>query len=188
MKNRKFLIFLGAVAVIALLFWISTGDRTAGDPDSPTSINQMDQTQVPQQSQGMTPDAGTHPLPVVESATIAVQNGEGKDLGTYTLEPGETASVEGTDLKIKLGDFFNHWSFNEGPQNMSHDPVNPAAKIDVMRDGETVYYGWAFANVEFFRMQMHGGAEGHGGAADQLAFTLRSWEGLSFPSHGHTGE
>jgi hypothetical protein len=180
MKNSRLIIFVIVIVAIGVLFWLSGSDRTSSE--TPGDIAQMTPTEAPPATQQ---GGGTHPLPVVESATVSVQGPGETDLGTYTLKQGEYASVEGTEYSIKLGDFYNHWNWDNGPINVSHDLRNPAVKVLVLEDGEEQYYGWAFANIEFFQMSAHGGP---GGADDRYAFTLRSWEGLSFPSHGNPGE
>lgn len=185
MSRSRILIFVVIIVAIALLYWWAGIDHKA-EEESPMSIGEMAPIEDEAPQSPHTGEVQSDALPVVETATVSVQDGEQQDLGTYTLEPGERVKLEGSDYSIELGEFYNHWSWDNGAKNVSRDLVNPTVKVKIFEGNDEVGYGWAFANVEFFRMTSHGGSGG-GGAGD-LAFTLRSWEGMTFPSHGNTGE
>jgi len=177
--NRKLIVFIVAILVLGVLFWWSGRDQKAPQPEMP-SITEMPET--------VAPPANPHgtELPTVESAVIAIQGGSGEDLGELTVKPNETIVVPGTDYSIRMTEFYTYWNWDSQPINLGYEEQNPTAKIEIIEDGKVLGYGWAFRNMEFFRMQMHGGP---GGAASQLAFTLRTYEGLKFPNSAtETGE
>ncbi|MBD3167648.1 hypothetical protein GF324_13695 [bacterium] len=59
--------------------------------------------------------------------------------------------------------------------NLSFDPVNPAVKVELLKDGEVVDYAWAFHKMPYFKM---GNREG---PSSDYAFHLVSFDGLQTP-------
>ncbi len=181
MRN-KIVIFLVAIAVLAALFWWSgRQDRTG---EAVPSIADMAET-VPPAEHGQPAPTGAE-RPTVATARIAIQGEKGEDLGEVTVKPDQIIPVAGTTYSIRMTEFYTYWNWDAGAINISREEQNPAAKIEVLQDGKVLYYGWAFRNMKFFRMQMHGGQSG---GESRLAFTLVAYDGLRWSSGGgDTGE
>ncbi len=68
------------------------------------------------------------------------------------LHPGETAPLEGEDLKIMIARFIPDFVLDEKnqPTSRSPQPNNPAVYIEGRRGQETVFSGWVFAKFPDF--------------------------------------
>ncbi|MFH0883208.1 MAG: hypothetical protein V2A56_09510 [bacterium] len=171
MRN-KIAIFIFTIAVLALLFWWS--GRRDNAPSGKMSIGEMQETAVPPVEHTHGSNAGT---PTITAAKIAIQGGNGEDLGIVTVNPNQEIEVEGTPYKIRITDFYTHWNWDSGPINLSPEEQNPAVKVEVLKDGKVIYYSWAFQHIKFFRMHT---ASGGSGEDPRLAFTLVAYDGLSW--------
>lgn len=176
----KTIAFVAVLVVLAaVMFWpTDKADERAGSNELV-----MPETR-PEASHA--PHGGTEELPTIEKATVAVEAVPGEEGPVVELVPGEVTPVPGSPFALRLTDFFTHWNFDQGAINLSYDEVMPAAKVEVLRDGEVQYYAWAFSKVPFFRMNSHRGDEGDD-AGQRMAFTLMSYEGLELPDGAHAG-
>jgi len=172
----RIIIFVVLLAVMAALVWWSGFEKKAHQPAMPMS----QQAPMPP---GGAPRPQALPLPTVASVTIAAQDDSERSYPPVELKAGEAAPLPGTPYTLRFGEFYTHWNWDAGAQNLSYDPVNPAVRVEVLKGGSVQYYAWAFQNVPFFRMGHH--APGAGEAPpEQLAFTLLNYQGLKLPAHG----
>lgn len=175
--KSKWIIFVVAVIVLAGLFWWSGQDRQK-EAAAPAGMGQMPPSHP-------TP-TGT-PLPSVTSAKVAVQGTQDENLGAVDLKWNEPVQLPNTDYTLKMTEFYTHWNWDKHAINISRNESNPAAKVEVYKGGNLQYTAWAFKNVPFFRMTMHQ-AGGDSTSEKPLAFTLMTYEGLTFPDGGGQGD
>ncbi len=140
-----------------------------------------EQTAAPSSSGAMPPGHGqfmSTELPEVDEVTIDVQVAPELIVEGVTLTPGKTIRLQGSDLSLRATEFYTHWNWDQGAINLSKHENNPAVKVEVLKNGTVLYYGWAFKQMPFFRMSSHKGED----VGEQLAFTLMEYKGLTWPS------
>jgi len=114
-------------------------------------------------------------LPTITKAKIAVQNAKGEDLGSFDFEEGKKVQIPNSKYSLQLSDFYTHWNWDGHPINLSNVENNPAVKVVVYANNDSIYYGWAFKNAPFFKMSsMDQSMEKDG----TFAFALISYEGF----------
>lgn len=169
--NMKAIIFVVVVvAIAAAIYFIPGGDKT-----------QLGQSPMPSQSMSSMDDGHTHTdLPEIDSLRVSVQDSTGAELAIMILVPHESMSLAGTEYSLHLTDYYTHFMMEEGGAvNASPHPENPAARIEIHKDGEIVDYTWTFEKVPYFRMSGMGGTPHH--EATGLAFALLEVYGLEAP-------
>ncbi|HMK44146.1 MAG TPA: DUF2155 domain-containing protein [Dissulfurispiraceae bacterium] len=61
---------------------------------------------------------------------------------------GKEVAIEGTNLKIKVGEFLPEFQMSgEGITSKSNEPNQPAVRVEVMEQGKTIHKGWLFAKM-----------------------------------------
>jgi hypothetical protein len=176
----RIIIFVVLLAVMAALVWWSGFEKKAHQPAMPMS----QQAPMPP---GSAPRPQALPLPMVASVTLAAQDDSGRSYPPVNLKLGESEPLPGTPYALRFSEFYPHWNWDAGPQNLSYDPVNPAVRVEVLKGGSVQYYAWAFQNMPFFRM-VHHAPKVENAPQGQLAFTLLKYEGLKIPGHGMGGK
>ncbi|MBZ0265064.1 hypothetical protein K8I28_10380 [bacterium] len=179
--NGKIVIFILVLAVVALLIMFS-GQKE--------EVLTKPAAQAPSGMMGMGADTEEHnhnhgtPLPKVSKIHIGVKTSKEGEAAHIDLVPGKMSKLDASEYTLKATEFYTHWNFDNHPINLSMEETNPAAKVEVYKDGEMLYYQWAFKNIPYFNMsgEGHAGA-GHPGVTEKLLFALESYEGLSIPDH-----
>jgi len=168
MKTKSF-IFIGIIAVIVILLVVS-GRYSKNEATGPDWGRKM-----------TAEDAGhVHGLPTIEKAEVTAQATDGKQYGPVTLKTGELVQLPESDYSLKLIEFYTHWNWDGHAVNISMTENNPAAKIVVYSNGDSLYHGWAFKNAPFFRMSAMAPTSNKD---ENFAFSLNSYSGLKLPGH-----
>ncbi len=173
--NSKAIVFIVVVVVIGLAIYFLP------DTDSVKPA-----ATYPAQEQGMSQAGSEHehthaPLSDIDSLKVAVQDSTGAELATLTLVPHQSIALPGTEYSLHLAEFYTHFMMEEsGPVNASPYPENPAARIEIQKDGEGVDYTWTFERIPYFRMNSMGGP--HNRESTGLAFAILDVYGLLVPS------
>lgn len=175
--NAKALIFIGVLVVIAVLVWWSGREKGMEKMKQP-SRDMMINESVPHDQ----PPRATV-LPEVKKVVLEAETMDGKRMGPFTFNFGRVEKLPGTDLSIRVSEFYTLWNWSGQAINLSYEEKNPAVKIEILKDGNELYSCWGFKNLPFFRMNSHTMETGtqETGKTEQLAFTLVSYEGLSVP-------
>ena len=181
----RIIIFVVVLAALAALVWWSGLEKKTHRPARRPLSGQMPPAGMEQA--GEIPHASMMPLPTVAGITLNAQTEGGETYPPVQLKLGEAAQLPGTPYALRFSDFYTHWNWDGVPQNLSYEPVNPAAKVEVLKGGSVQYYAWAFQNMPFFRMGHHAPGMGEE-QPEQLAFTLVGYEGLKLPGHGMGSE
>ncbi len=174
--NKKGGIFIVVLVIAVAIYWF-LGQK----PEVPQQqAQQQEQTQMPPgHGQMMAVD-----LPDWEQVTIDIEVAPGQIIEGVVLTPSKAGRLEGTDLSLRATDFYTHWNWDQKAINLSKQEANPAVKVEVIKDGKILYYGWAFKQMPFFRMSSHKGE----GGDEELAFTLMDYQGLRWPAEMMEGE
>ena len=175
--KSKWIIFVVAIVALAALFYWSGQEGRSPEPHTMGSMEQMPSSAPHSQ--------GTE-LPVITTAKVVVQGADGTNLGVADLDWQKLTPLEGTKYSLKITEFYTQWNWDQHAINLSREEANPAARIEVYEGSEMKYTGWAFKNVPFFRMTMHN--QGEGNDSDRLAFTLMTYEGVTFPDGAGQGK
>jgi hypothetical protein len=168
MKAKSF-IFIGVLVLIIVLLVVS-------------GQNSKDEAKGPDWGRKMTAEDinHAHGLPTIETADVSAQTPDGTTYGPVSVKPGELVQLPGSEYSIKLLEFYTHWNWDGHAINVSMNENNPAAKIIVYQNGDSLYHGWAFKNIPFFRMSSMAPT---GSGEEHFAFTLNSYSGLKLSGH-----
>jgi len=80
-----------------------------------------------------------------KSVKISILDKETKQEGFVTIEIGKAMQVNGTNLVIKVENFFPHFIMDGTTlTSSSNSPVNPAAQVHITENGLEVFNGWLF--------------------------------------------
>lgn len=61
---------------------------------------------------------------------------------------GGEVSIEGTSLKVKVGEFLPEFSMTGGEiTSRSNEPKQPAVRVEIYEQGKLVHKGWLFARM-----------------------------------------
>lgn len=82
-----------------------------------------------------------------KGVTLALKEKQGDKVQTYFVDIGSTLSVPGSDLSIRVINFFPHFVM-EGINltSKSNETKNPAVEIRIYQGDKELYHGWLFAN------------------------------------------
>ncbi len=173
--NTKAIVFIVVVVAIGLAIYFL--------PDS-GSINPAATYPAGNQQSGQAGAEHDHthaPMPDIDSLKVAVQDSTGAELATLILAPHQSVVLPGTEYSLHLAEFYTHFMMEEsGPVNVSLQPENPAARIEIHLDDEAVDYTWTFERIPYFRMNSMGGP--HNREDTGLAFAILDVYGLEVPS------
>ena len=82
-----------------------------------------------------------------KGVTLALKEKQGDKVWTYFVDIGSSLSIPGSDLSIKVVNFFPHFVM-EGINltSKSNETKNPAAEIRIYQGDKELFHGWLFAN------------------------------------------
>ncbi len=91
------------------------------------------------------PDAVKTSWSKVRLQLIDKSGGSKKDI---VASLGNELSIEGTSLKVKVGEFLPEFTMAGGEiTSRSNEPKQPAVRIEIYEQGKLLHKGWIFANL-----------------------------------------
>ena len=80
-----------------------------------------------------------------KSVKISIMDKEKSKEGFVVIDIGKTMKVNGTNLVIKVENFFPHFIMDGTTlTSNSNIPKNPAAQVHITENGQEVFKGWLF--------------------------------------------
>ncbi|MGO9952531.1 MAG: DUF2155 domain-containing protein [Dissulfurispiraceae bacterium] len=65
----------------------------------------------------------------------------------YTVNINSQFEIQGTDLKVAVGQFLPDFKMGATITSGSNEPVNPAVRVEVFEKGRSIFKGWLFSKV-----------------------------------------
>lgn len=110
---------------------------------------------MPGQQEGM-PPMGGGPVKKIsvpdavkgawKAVKIEVLYKEKKSKKQFTVPLGSEFKIPDSDLVVKIGEFLPHFTMTaDSITSSSNNPENPAAQIEVLLGGKSLFHGWLFS-------------------------------------------
>ena len=82
-----------------------------------------------------------------KAVTLALKDKKSGKVQTYSVEIGSSLNIPGSDLSVKVINFFPHFVM-EGINltSKSNETKNPAVEMRIYQGTKEIYHGWVFAN------------------------------------------
>ncbi len=137
MKSLKLVLAVALVIPLVMVGCAKKEDKTEpAKPSEGTVVKKETVVKVPEKIKGKW-----------KGVTLALKEKQGDKVQTYSVDIGSTLSVPGSDLSIKVLNFFPHFVM-EGINltSKSNETKNPAVEIRIYQGDKELYHGWVFAN------------------------------------------
>ncbi|HMK57270.1 MAG TPA: hypothetical protein VK448_11585 [Dissulfurispiraceae bacterium] len=83
-----------------------------------------------------------------KKVTLVFADKTAKKTKDYTVDINSQFEIQGTDLKVVVGDFLPDFKMTgSNITSGSNDPVNPAVRVEIMEKGQSIFKGWLFAKM-----------------------------------------
>jgi len=123
------------ILLLAVLQWGCSRQEEAPVPNASSRVKKESRVVVPESVQGKW-----------RAVRIAVQDKEKNQQEIYTVDIGQTISLDEADLTLKVENFLPYFQMDGMTlTSVSNDLKNPAVQIVISESGRQVFRGWLFS-------------------------------------------